>query len=276
MKVLAALALLFLAGAGQCSDQATWMLPAVLPAVIPDGPFAGQGGSERALHILGEALPQFPWRYEFAHPLRGLHEIAQHDGHCSSNVGRLPEREEIMIFSNRPMVSPGYGVILREDRVAEFQPFLDASGAVDLDKLGEAKELSGAYPAGRPHYGTMKSFIDGLQGRLTVDSDTIRLFRQLKARRLDYYLGTRDEALYFAANLGDVRVIALPIAGMPRYGLGYIACYKGAIGEKVINAVDDYLADDAHWAAFIAPWARWLTEEDFAAALKSPVIRPDR
>ena len=265
--------MLLLAGGGRCADQATWMLPFVVPAVIPDGPFAGQGGSERALHLLGEALPQFPWRYELAHPLRELHEIGLHDGLCTSNIGKLPEREKVMLFNNRPMVSPGYGVILREDRVAEFQPFLDASGAVDLEKLAEAKELSGGYPAGRPQYGTMKSFIDALTGRLTVDSDTVRLFRQLKARRLDYYIGTRDEALYFAATLGDVRVVALPIAGMPRYGLGYIACSKGVIGEKVINAVDDYLADDAHWAAFVAPWGRWLTAEDFAAAVKSPMIR---
>jgi len=250
------------------------MLPNVVPAVITEGPFAGQGGSELALRALGRALPQFTWRYEVASPLRELHDIALHDGLCSFGFAKLPEREKFMVFNNRPMVSPGYGLIVREDRLAEFRRFLDAEGAVDLDRLAEAKSLKGGYPAGRPRYGTLGDFIEKHGERLTADNDTNRLFRQLKAKRLDYLFGVRDEVFYFAATLGQGgTVTALPIVGMIRNNNGYIACSKGPIGEAVIAAVDAYLDDDAHWAAFIAPWERWMQPADYAAALKSPVVR---
>lgn len=273
MKRLAA-ALLLLASLGLRAEEAVWMLPDVVPAVIHDGPFAHQGGSEVALHALGRALPQFSWHYEVATPLRELHDIALRDGLCSWGFAKLPERESFIVFNNRPMISPGYGLILREDRLGEFQPFLDADGAIDLDRLGAAKKLRGGFPVGRPHYGPLGEFLDKNGDHVTGDTDTIRMFRQLKARHLDYLIGVRDEALYFAATLGpENKVVALPIAGMPRYGKGYIGCSKGPIGEAVIAAVDAYLTDDAHWAAFIAPWARWMPPADYAAALASPVIR---
>lgn len=251
------------------------MLPVVPPAVVAEGPLAGQGASELALRALGEALPQFAWRYEFATPLRELREITQRDGLCSWGFARLPEREKVMIFNNRPMISPGYGLILREDRVAKFQPFLDASGAINLTRLAEAASLRGGYPGGRPQYATIKDFIEKNPGRLNSDSDTGRLFRQLKAGHLDYLFGSRDEVVYYATTLGDnATFTAFPIAGMPAFDMGYIACSKGPISEKVIAAVNDYLADEAHWATFIAPWSRWMTPADFAATAKSPVVKP--
>jgi len=60
---------------------------------------------------------------------------------------------------------------------------------------------------------------------------------------------------------------------MQRSGRGYIACSKGPVSEAVVAAVDAWLADDAHWAALMAPWARWLSPADFDAAVKSSVVR---
>jgi len=269
--VLLALALL---GIGARAETAVWMLPAIAPAVMPDGPFAGQGALEIGLRALGDALPQFDWRYEFATPLRELREIERRDGLCSLGFAKLPEREKVMLFNNRPMVTPGFGVILREDRAGEFRRFQDLTGAVDLDLLGEARDLSGGYVAGRPHFGTVKDFIDAKRGRLIADSDTGRLFRQLKAGHLDYLFGLRDEVAYFAASLGeDAKFVSMPVIGADRFGKAYIACSAGPIGRRAMEAIDAYLADDAHWAAFMEPWRRWLSPEDYAAAVRSPLIR---
>lgn len=273
MKALAA-ALLLLPSLGARAEEVVLMLPAVAPAVIAEGPFAGLGGTEVSARLLGRALPQFQWRYEVAAPPRILHEIGQRDGICAIGVGKTPEREAFILFNNRPGISPGYGLILREDRLPEFQRFLDADGAVDLRRLTAAQDLRGGYPAGRPPYGAVKEFIEKTSGRMSLDGDTNRLFRQLKAKHLDYLFGARDEPLYFAATMGeDAKFVSLPIAGLDRFGKGYFACSKGALGEAVIAAVNAYLADDAHWAALTAPWERWLSPADYAAALASPVVR---
>lgn len=273
MKALAA-ALLLLSCLGARAEEVVLMLPAVAPAVIADGPFAGQGGAEVSARLLGRALPQFQWRYEIAAPPRILHEIAQRDGICAMGMGKAPDREAFVLFDNRPGISPGFGLILREDRLPEFRRFLDAEGAVDLGRLTEAQDLRGGYPAGRPPFGAVKEFIEKASGRMSLDGDTNRLFRQLKAKHLDYLFGARDEVVYFAATMGeDVKFVSLPIVGIDRFGKGYFACSKGAVGEAVIAAINAYLADDAHWAALTAPWARWLSPADYAAALASPVVR---
>jgi uncharacterized protein (TIGR02285 family) len=205
---------------------------------------------------------------EAAAPLRVLHEMERRDGICSFAFAKLPEREGKILF-RRAMAMPGFGVILREDRLGEFQRFLDKSGAVDLALLGQARGLSGGYVVGRPHFGILQDFIDHHDPKLAlVADDSVKLFRQLEARRLDFLFGLRDETNYFAEVLGrNGRFASLPIAGTQQYGEAYLNCSTGPIGQKMMAAFDAFLADDRHWAEFVAPWQRWLSPADYAVAL---------
>ena len=260
-----------LSGWAASAETLTWMLGDIRPMMMPEGDLAGQGAGQIDFKILQERLPQFDWRMESAAALRVLHEIQTRDGICSFGFAKLPEREGKMLFNARPMVVPGYGVLLREDRLDEFKPVLDKNGAVDLALLGKAPGLVGGYVGARPHFDVVKTYIEGHKAALISD-DAVKLFRQLQARRIDWLFGLRDEANYFAAMLGHGgRFASLPISGTDQFGQAYTSCSNGPIGRKAMAAIDALLADDRHWAEFVAPWERWLSPADYAAALRSPL-----
>jgi len=268
--VVAALLCGWIAGA-RAADQVTWISVSQAPGSIAEGPLAGQGADEVTGRMLARALTEFDWTLEIARPLRIQHEIEHRDGVCSHGFARLPERERIMLFSARAMAVPGYGMILRADRLPDFQRYLDSSGAVDLDLLKGAP-LTGGYVAARPQFQALKAFIESAPEHpaLVSSPDTVSLFRQLDGGRVDFLFGLRDETAYFAGHATiRSKLLSLPIAGTDRYGMAYIACSNGPVGRRAIAAIDAYLADDRHWADFVSPWRRWLSSEDYAAALKS-------
>ncbi len=259
------------------AEPAVWMLGALPPMVMTEGPLAGQGAGQVAFARLSPHLSAFEWKVEIATPLRILHEIQHRDGICSFSFAKLPEREGKMLFSQRAMVVPGFGVIVREDRLEEFQRYLDSSGAVDLSLLGGARDYIGGYVAGRPHFGALKSYIadPGNKASLVAD-DPVKLFRQLAASHLDFMFGLRDETNYFAETLGNTRLVSLPVAGTDKFGEAYVTCSTGPVGQRALQAIDAWLADDRHWAEFVAPWERWLSPADYQAALIPHQTKPVR
>lgn len=229
----------------------------------------GQGGEELEALILARELPQFDWRIESARPLRVIHEMETRDGVCSFGFIPLPGRERTMVFNQRPILTPGYGVIVRQDRLAEFQDYLGADGAIDLNRLGQAP-LTGGYVGVRPHEDALKGFIADRHHRveLIATNENGSLFKQVIGRRIDFALALRDETNYFAEQAApEVRLVSLPITGPDRWTPAYIGCSSGHVGRRVMAAIDAYLADDHHWADFLEPWRRWMSAEDYNAAL---------
>lgn len=250
------------------AEPVVWMMPELPPMVMTGGPLAGQGVGRAIFAVLARQLPDFQWRMETAAPLRIMHEMQHRDGICSFAFAKLPEREGKMLFSQRAMTMPGFGVIVREERQGEFRRFLDSSDAVDLSLLGHARGLTGGYVVARPHFGALQQYIDDPRHKPSlVADDPIRLFRQLAAHHLDFLFGLRDETNYFAAIIGGAHFTSLPIAGTDKFGQAYLGCSTGPVGQRVMQALDAWLADDRHWAEFAAPWERWLSPADYAAAL---------
>jgi uncharacterized protein (TIGR02285 family) len=250
------------------AESIIWMLGTLPPMTMTEGPLAGQGAGQIVFAALSKNLSDFEWRVETASSLRVLHEMQTRDGICSFSFAKLPEREGKMLFSRRAMTVPGSGVILREDRLADFQRVLDPAGAVDLSLLGAAHDLTGGYVMGRPHFGTLKDYIaDPRHKASLVADDPVKLFRQVAARHLDFLFALRDETNYFAEILGSAKLISLPIAGTEKYGTAYVSCSTGPVGQRAMQAIDAWLADDRHWVEFVAPWERWLSPADYAEAL---------
>ncbi len=259
----------FLSAAASAADRVDWMSVIEPPSVVAEGPSAGQGGEELDARILARELPRFDWKIESARPLRVIHEMETRDGVCSFGFIPLPGRERTMVFNLRPILMPGYGVIVREDRLADFQPYLGADGAIDLVRFRDAP-LTGGYVGVRPHVDALKDFIEDnhRRVRLIPAGENGSVFKQVIGRRTDFALVLRDEANYFAEQAAsEIRLVSLPITGPDRWTPAYIGCSSGPVGRRVMAAIDVFLADDRHWAEFLEPWRRWLSPEDYNAAL---------
>ena len=257
------------AGAAEPSGTIHWMVNGLPPKVIPDGPLKGQGYGEQQFEWLATHLPHYEHRFETVTPARLWYEMRTGQGICSIDIADLPEREQWAAFSRHRTSLPGYRMVVRKDRVAEFAEFLDASGAVDLDRLGASSRLFGIYAAGRWYMPEVNAFIDSPARKIRMESmsASTRVFEVISSRRADFSFAALTEANYFnylseTPGGGKARpsVAMLPIKGGDEQVHGHIACSRDTLGLQVVVEVDRLLDDEALRAEFLAPENRWLEQ----------------
>jgi uncharacterized protein (TIGR02285 family) len=243
------------------------------PQFILDGDLAGQGWADRQMRYLFPLLPEFDHRLVQSSLSRAWYEMAHRDGVCFVGAARNPEREDIALFSRRPIIAPSYRIIIRAADLIRFHPFLDEDGFIDLERLAGQDGLTGGYTAAREHFPAINRFIESDQRRVRLETaiSPAQLFNLLHGRRLDFIISSPVEAPYYKArfHLSDA-FVSLPVKGGVSAIRGYVVCSKGALGRSVIDKVDAVLADESHWRAYIEPLRRWFEPADFAAALAAP------
>lgn len=252
------------------SKTISWMRTDLPPQFILDGELAGHGWADRQMHDLFPLLPGFDHRLVEGSLSRIWYEMAHRDGVCFDGAARNAEREDIALFSRRPIIAPTYRVIIRAADLARFRVFLDAGGAIDLDRLADEDGLTGGYTASRAHFPVIDRFIASEQRRPRLETamSPAQLFNLLHGKRLDFIISSPVETPYYKArfHLTD-EFASLAVKDGPPSIRGYIACSKGPLGRAVIEKIDALLADDSRWSAYMEPLRRWFEPADFAAAL---------
>jgi len=240
------------------------------PQFILDGELAGQGWADRQMHDLFPLLPGLDHRLVQGSLSRIWYEMAHRDGICFDGAARNAEREEIALFSRRPIIAPTYRIIVRAADLTRFRAFLDPGGAIDLDRLAGEGGLTGGYTTSRAYFPAINRFIESEQRRVRLETamSPSQLFNLLHGKRLDFIISSPVETPYYKArfHLPD-EFASLPVKNGPPSIRGYIACSKGPLGRSVIETIDALLADDSHWSAYLEPLRRWFEPADFAAAL---------
>ena len=269
---LAVLLGLAITAAASAADEVLWMVPEFPPAFI-SGPFrTGEGYGDRQLDFLTAHLPQFGHTRIAAPMSRLWHEIGRRDGTCTLAAARLPEREKIASFSARSFHGTGNQVIVRTDRLGDFQRFLDKSGALDLTRLAADDTLRGAYTDTTSYGPAIDAFIRDHARKTPLQLvPHLRMpLALLDKRRVDFVFGYYMEMSYFRQldRLGD-NFTALPTSPEMAPLGGHVACTNGPLGREVIAAIDALLASDDGMLAYIEPLRDWYSPADFEAARKA-------
>lgn len=266
--------LLCLMGAAQAAwgEDVTWILPEFPPGFIR-GPFrAGEGYGDRQLKFLIERLPQFHHTVLNGSASRLWHEMEHRDGVCTLSVAQLPEREKLAVFSARAFWATVNQVIVRTDRLADFAPLRDKSGAIDLARLAADTHLRGGYTDTSSYGPSLDSFIHDANRKTPLEmTPHLRMpLVLLDKGRIDFVFGYYMEMTYYRqlTRLGD-DFTALPTLPEPAHQDGHVACSNQPLGRKVIAAVDALLASDDAMLAYIEPLRDWYSPADFAAAQKA-------
>jgi len=260
------------AATASAADEVLWMVPEFPPAFIP-GPFrAGEGYGDRQLDFLIAHLPQFGHARISAPGNRLWHEVGRRDGVCTLTVARLPDREKIAVFSARSFRGSANQVIVRTDRLEDFRPYLDKSGAIELARLAADDRLRGAYTDTTSYGPDIDSFIRDA-GRKTPLQPVQHLrmpLSLLDKRRVDFVFGYYMEMNYHRQldRLGD-NFTALPTIPQSTPLGGHVACSKGPLGREVISAIDALLASEDTMLAYIEPLRDWYSPADYEAARKA-------
>jgi uncharacterized protein (TIGR02285 family) len=257
-----------LAGPLAAAQTITWLTSDLPPQYIAEGELAGLGIKDQQLRLISGQVPEYQHRTMRASISRLWYQIQHEDGMCGIGVLRSPEREKIAVFSHRPVLVPGFRLIIRADDVTRFSPFLSEQREVDLEALLNSRKLVGGYVADRHYPPAVTAYIASDERRAPLEKsvDNDRLFQLLRGNRVDFVFGLAYEAAYFGWRLGQP-LAHLPIKDTPRNVAGYTACSDQPLGRAMIARLDSLQADETLWRQWMEPLRRWLDPSDFAAAL---------
>lgn len=247
------------------------MLPESPPIFITEKALQGQGYGDGELRYLTSHLPQFQHTILYATTSRVWHEMEHRDGICVISVAKLPEREKFAVFSARPVYGATNNVIVRTDKLAGFQPFLDKNGHIDLDRLAADSHLVGAYSDGASYGPVIDAFIRDPARKTPLElTPHMRVpLSLLDKDRLDFVFGYYMEMAYYRrTHERSSAFTALPTSPEPLRQDSYIACSDGPRGREVIAAIDTLLASDDAMLAYVENLRGWYSPADFEIARK--------
>lgn len=271
-RIIAILVAACSARAAAAAEDVTWILPEFPPAFISGPILSGQGYGDRQLKFLVDHLPQFHHVTLNGTSSRLWHEIELRNGVCTLAAARLPGRERLAVFSARSFRGATNQIIVRTDRLAEFKPFLDPSGAIDLALLSADGHLRGGYTDGASYGSAIDSFIRAPARHTPLEmTPHLRMpLTLLDRNRLDFVFGYYMEMTYYRriTRLDD-HFTALPTRPEQARLDGYVACSDTALGHRVITAIDALLAPDKTMLAFVDSLRDWYSPADFEAARKA-------
>jgi uncharacterized protein (TIGR02285 family) len=268
-RTIAALALLAACPAA-AADIVTWLTTDLPPQYVGDGPFAGDGIKDLQLKLIREELPAFQHREVKASIGRLWYQMQHEDGVCGLGVLRSAEREKIAVFTGRPLLVPGFRLIVKSGHLDQFRPFMEGD-AVDLEALKDNRRLAGGYVADRVYPQPMRDFLadPGHRNKMERAIGNERLYQLLNSGRLDFVFGLGYEAGYFNAVLNASEPLtALSVKGIEPRIKGYTACSDRPLGQAVVARLDALQKDETFWRRWVAPLERWLDPDDYAAALE--------
>jgi len=259
----------------RAEDSLLWLLYDAPPLTIRSGDQAGQGFGELQQRFLAAHMPNFDHRVTPAALDRIWHDMGEKDGICSINLMKTPERTRLYTFSHRPMPTPGYRVMIADDRRADFAAMIGADGTIDLDTLAASQKFRGAALAALHYPEILAKFLNrpDRAGKLDIYTEPNQLFNLMQAGRIDFAIILAVELPFFNRRFPAMPYPALlPIKNVPLTNNGYVACSRGFIGQHAIQQINTVLDDDRSWAAYVALMKGWVSPSEFAIARAS---RPD-
>lgn len=262
------MAVLTVAGIARAKESITWMTVDLPPATIYEGEMAGNGFADQQLQTLIAALPDYEHRIVRGTIARDWHELETRDGVCFNWVTRNPGQHWHALFSKRPVLNPGYRLVVKSGRLTEFLPYA-ASGEMDLDQLSRDGALSGAAIAARDYLPVLNDFIDAemRKAKLQKTVGNAQLVDLLHADRADFIIASPSEVAFYkeTMRLKD-NYSLIKVKGSQAYNEAYIACSSAHLGREVISKIDAYLETPEGWAAYVSPLKRWLDPADYLYA----------
>lgn len=258
------------AAAAEAGDHITWLHPEFPPSYIGLGEFEGQGYLDQQLAVLQKLLPGFTHSTVTAPLTRIWHELPRGDGVCFLGAAITEERLKLGQFSKRGIYTPIIQLAMRAEEAEHLRPYLNAAGEVELDKLKYASDLEGAYTDKATYGPAIDDFISDQRERTVFLNKVVEMrhpFTLLERGRTDFiFVWPEQLTFYKRSTHSDLATVSFRIAGSSDAQPYYVACSKGAVGDKAITRIDAVLAQPEAWHDFVAPLKSWFPPIDFERA----------
>jgi uncharacterized protein (TIGR02285 family) len=197
--------------------------------------------------LLMQSLPQYKFSSEFAQSPSITRLLKKLPNSCAPNRMKTPQRLENNIYSLPLNISLGLRLYFKQDTqsgVLSQNTFPSSLQIISLASLFTGKS---SYVLGVDEGRSFGVFLDEQIAALEKHNLIVRrggiatksLVKMLLKNRVDYiieYPVSINEALKSIPI--NIKLDSLRIANSPDYIVGYIACHKGSLGQKVIEDIN--------------------------------------
>ncbi|MCA1325391.1 transporter substrate-binding domain-containing protein [Herbaspirillum sp. alder98] len=240
-----------LSQAALAADQIIWGKHHVPPYMIREGALANQGIFDLTLNVLKDHLPQYE-HMELAAPFpRVISEIKRGSHWCYIGTLKTPEREGDGYFSLPTSIFLPLRIIVRRDRVAQFQ------GPQSLQALLRNRQLVTSVMRNRSYSPTVDRLLAAYPPK-EFYSEQAEAISMLLAGRLDYMIELPLLASDQARLMGHPgELVAIPTQEADEVVFNRVMCPKNEWGRKVIAQVNIVLnenRDKPYYRSIVEKW----------------------
>ena len=244
-----------------------WAIHDFPPSYIIDGQNKGKGMQELVLKWFANRLPQYQHKIEIM-TFQELHNsFKKYENICSAGLFKNPTREKYISFSKTAMLGLSSQIIISKYKKNIFKDYM-VNGAIDLNKLLNNKNLTGAFEESRSYTKIIDKYIGkyNKNSNITKISSKDKIFIMLESGDIDYTFGSSTEATYFfrKQNIQDSKFITLPIKDDDSFRRGYFGCSLTPKGKNIIKDIN-HIIKTMNLENGIPPYSKyrlnWLDEE---------------
>ncbi|WP_348943855.1 TIGR02285 family protein [Chitinibacter sp. FCG-7] len=244
-QILCLCTILFSAGAWSTpTSTINWILNDFPPFIDVSGEMPGKGIADEMLRFIMPRMPEYTHHFEVASIARAHGLMAQKQLVCHPALLMNDERKKIMEFSDPVFFILTHRILIREDKLARFKPYMTADGSIDALRLVKDSSLVTAVTEKRGYSPSINAALSSVQGSPHILKAGVQFsapFNQLTSGWIDYLFSYPAEYGWYReqnAEAKKVKMKTLRISGDPEFILGYVTCTKGEWGEQVIKKVN--------------------------------------
>ena len=210
--------------------------------------------------------------------------IRNHEQVVCAGVVKSPERESYMLFSEPYSVTLPPVLIVPRKKLADFKPYMNASGQVMLERLITQSKLALGIPAGRSYNKQIDDVLarneknPNIAVRPAAQEIMAGLIQMMMRERIDYTIIYPFEVKYVLQSIGAKDdFLLLPIEGTPKYVTIHVVAPDDEWGRTVIASINDVIRKHRDDPAFRKNTELWLDDNSralFRRYLKEYPLEP--
>jgi uncharacterized protein (TIGR02285 family) len=269
-SLLLGLALSSIAGPSQAKDTLTWLLRDLPPSTIFAGPLEGKGVIDQLMPLLIAQMPEYDHVTMRVNRARGIQMLQETSLTCDPTLIWTAERAKTIAFSIPTYAVLSNGLIVRNDDVAIFKPFIQ-EGHVDLSALLASKTVKLGVVAERSYGAVIDQILKGVapsEINVHYGNNAIGSLLQMERMgRLQALISFWPEARYLAQQQGidPEELHFLPIKDAPKYQFTHFGCSNTPEGRQAIEIINREMRS-LRQTRLVELYSQWLdgkTRKDY-------------
>lgn len=229
------------------ASEIIWYKPEFPPLSIVNGPDAGKGYSDKIEDYLIENLSEYEHMVLISPFKRTVRDMQKGVNGCSVTLLKTPQREAFVKFSRPARLLLPNSLIVRKNEAEAFKEFEDENGKISVEKVIQSRAMRIGFSNGRSYTKPLDVLLKRYKGspelieRLGKEGPK-GLLSMLNKGHIDAMFAQPVEAQFHSRHeVFSDNLIALPIAEIKDYTVGYIGCSDTEWGQEVISKIDKLL-----------------------------------